>query len=72
MRLSTRVGRNLKRLRLQRGWSQLQLAVNTPGVGVKTVQKLESGKGAKVKLAALDALAQALECTVQDLLRPAD
>jgi transcriptional regulator with XRE-family HTH domain len=60
------LGENLKRLREGRGYSQIELARRT-GLTNSQISKIELEMG-NVTVSILDALANGLECSVQDLL----
>ena len=62
------LGANLKRLREGRGYSQIDLARRT-GLTNSQISKIELEIG-NVTVSILDALANGLECSVQDLLIP--
>jgi transcriptional regulator with XRE-family HTH domain len=57
----------IQKLRLQRGWSQEQLA-EISGLSVRTIQRLERGQTASVE--SLKALAAAFEIDFSDLREP--
>jgi transcriptional regulator with XRE-family HTH domain len=57
----------IQKLRLQRGWSQEQLA-DLSGLSVRTVQRLERGQTASVE--SLKALGAAFEVDFSDLKEP--
>ncbi len=57
----------IQKLRLQRGWSQEQLA-DLSGVSVRTIQRLEQGQTASVE--SLKALGAAFEIDFSDLKEP--
>ena len=57
----------IQKLRLQRGWSQEQLA-EVSGVSTRTVQRLERGQPASLE--SLKALASAFELDLKDLQEP--
>jgi transcriptional regulator with XRE-family HTH domain len=54
----------VRKLRLQRGWSQEQLA-QFSGLSVRTIQRIERGKTAGLE--SLKSLAAVFEVTIQDL-----
>jgi transcriptional regulator with XRE-family HTH domain len=62
------LGRNLKRLRAARGWSQPELAKRS-GVSLGFVRSLEQGHRRESTVGYAQALARALGVTVDDLLR---
>jgi len=57
----------LRRLRLARGLSQLQVAAGA-GISLKTLQKIERGDIARVRLRTFLALAGVLDCRAVDLV----
>ena len=57
----------IQKLRLQRGWSQEQLA-EVSGLSVRTIQRLERGQSASVE--SLKALGAAFEIDFSDLKEP--
>ncbi len=57
----------IRKLRLQRGWSQEQLAALT-GLSVRTIQRLE--RGHKAGLESLTSLASVFELTVAEIQAP--
>jgi len=57
----------IQKLRLQRGWSQEQLA-DLSGLSVRTIQRLERGQPASVE--SLKALGAAFEIDFSDLKEP--
>ena len=57
----------IQKLRLQRGWSQEQLA-DLSGLSVRTIQRLERGQTASVE--SLKALGAAFEMDFSDLKEP--
>jgi transcriptional regulator with XRE-family HTH domain len=57
----------IQKLRLQRGWSQEQLA-EVSGLSVRTIQRLERGQAASVE--SLKALGAAFEIDFSDLKEP--
>jgi putative transcriptional regulator len=57
----------LKQVREMRGLSQYELAQRS-GMSPQNIQKLEQGRAKGVQLDTLDALCEALECCVQELL----
>ena len=57
---------NIKRLRKDRGWTQLELA-EAAGTRVALISELEKGKG-DPKLSTLEKLMQAFECSPDALL----
>ncbi|RDL44896.1 XRE family transcriptional regulator [Marinomonas piezotolerans] len=59
----------IKKLRLQRGWSQDQLS-QLSGLSVRTIQRIESGQ--KAGLESLKALAAVFETTVSNLQGESD
>lgn len=59
----------IKKLRLQRGWSQDQLS-QLSGLSVRTIQRIESGQ--KAGLESLKALAAVFETTVSNLQEESD
>lgn len=60
----SRVSQHVKRLRIERAWSQEQLA-HISGVNVRTIQRLENG--AKPSLDTLKAIAAGFEIDVREL-----
>jgi transcriptional regulator with XRE-family HTH domain len=60
---------NVQRIRVQRGWSQAELA-ETLGIAVRSLQAIEAAE-ANVRTTRLVALARALRCSVGALVRPA-
>ena len=58
---------NLKRIRIEKGFSQEKLALKSR-ISRATISKIESGEEVEVKVSTLKALAQALECSVADFL----
>lgn len=58
---------HLRRLRLSQGLSQLQVAA-WAGISLKTVQKIERGDSAKVRLWTFVKLAGVLGCRAVDLV----
>ncbi|MBW8192639.1 helix-turn-helix domain-containing protein [Neiella marina] len=58
----------VRKLRLQRGWSQEQLS-QFSGLSVRTIQRIEQGKTAGLE--SLKSLAAVFEVDVQDLQKPA-
>ena len=59
---------NIKRYRAEKGLSQEQLAQKA-GVTYSTLTKLESGVNQNPKVKTLQAVAEALEVTLDDLMR---
>ncbi len=59
----------IRKLRLQRGWSQDQLA-EMSGLSVRTIQRLERGASASVET--LKSLAAVFECNFTDLQQEID
>ena len=57
----------LKNVRESRGLSQFDLAKNS-GMSPQNIQKLEQGRAKGIQLDTLDALCDALECEINDLL----
>ena len=64
------IGANVRRLRLARGWTQVELAAAAEGVEERYVQKLESGK-ANPTVKVVIAVADALGVSPLDLFAPA-
>ncbi len=62
------LGRNIARLRQERGWPQSELARRS-GVSQGFVSRLESGDSMQTLVGVAAALARALGVTVDDLLR---
>ncbi len=57
----------LKNVRESRGLSQFDLAKNS-GMSPQNIQKLEQGRSKGIQLDTLDALCDALECEINDIL----
>lgn len=57
---------SVQKHRLERGWSQEQLAQHS-GLSVRTIQRIEKGK--KASLETLKCLAAAFDTTIADLIR---
>jgi transcriptional regulator with XRE-family HTH domain len=62
-----RLGKRIRRLRLQRGWTQTYLAVHT-GLGRPFISNLETGKKEPC-LRSLEILADAFELSLSQLMR---
>lgn len=67
--LKERIATNLRRLRLERGWSQEQ-AASAADVSLRVYQLIEAGR-TNATLVSLAALAKAMEIDAADLLAPA-
>jgi transcriptional regulator with XRE-family HTH domain len=65
--ICVRLGRRIRRLRSNRGWTQQQLADMT-GIGRVHVSELENGKR-EAGLRMLERLAASFELTVADLVK---
>lgn len=63
----TAIGRRVRQLREDRGWSQVQLAYRAKTVP-NVISRLETGAVQEPELATLRSLAEALEVEVADLL----
>jgi transcriptional regulator with XRE-family HTH domain len=68
--ICVRLGRKMRVLRSQRGWTQQHLA-DTTGIGWVHVSELENGKR-EAGLRTLEKLASAFEISVSDLLKSTD
>jgi transcriptional regulator with XRE-family HTH domain len=64
--LKATLGRNIRRVRRERGWSQARLATET-GLSAGMITKLETGHG-NPRVTTLAALARALSVGPTDLL----
>lgn len=60
------LGKNIRRMRQDKGWSQFQLSEKT-GIRVTHISKLEQGEG-DPKLSTLYKLMEALDCSPDSLL----
>ena len=58
---------NVKRLREKKGWTQAELS-EASGVGRITISRLESGVLKETSAGTLMKLANALECTMNDIV----
>ena len=63
---SLRIGRNLKRIRLQRGLTQMEVSADT-NLNRSYIGRIETGK-ARVTVALLEQLVKGLEITSRDLI----
>ena len=61
--------RNLRRLRDQRGWSQVTLEEKS-GVSQSTISRIEGGSGGRTSQETIEALAAALNVPIDELLAP--
>lgn len=66
--LAACVGANVRRLRLARGWRQVDLAIRAH-LGENTINRIEIG-GRGLRLRTLAALSIALDAPMYELLRP--
>jgi transcriptional regulator with XRE-family HTH domain len=63
------LARNVKALRLQRGFSQEELAARAGGIRQAAVSEIEAAKG-NPTFTTLEFVAAALGVTIRDLLKP--
>jgi transcriptional regulator with XRE-family HTH domain len=64
---SAKIGRRIRQLRDQRGWTQIRLAHKT-GLALATISRLEQGTYEDQRLSTLRTIADAFEVQVADLL----